>query len=40
MHEPSEEKSDYLKDSFYEELEQFFFLSFCEVSDENSIRRY
>jgi hypothetical protein len=28
VHAPSEEKSDDLKDSFYEEIEQFFFKSF------------
>ena len=28
LHAPSEEKSDDSKDSFYEELEQVFFLSF------------
>jgi hypothetical protein len=38
-HAPSEEKSDDTKDSFYEELEQFFLL-FCKVPHENSVRRF
>jgi hypothetical protein len=40
VHAQSEDKSDDSKDSFYEELEQVFFLSFSQVSYENSIRRF
>jgi hypothetical protein len=39
VHEPSEDKSDDLKYSFYEELEHFF-LPFSKVLHENSIRRF
>jgi hypothetical protein len=39
VHAPSEEKSEDLKDSFCEELEQVF-LSFSEVPYENLIRRF
>ena len=37
-HAPSEEKSDDLKDSFYEKLEQFFLSSY--VPYENSSRKF
>ena len=40
VYEPSEEKCNDSKDSFYEELEQVFFLSFSQVRYENSVRRF
>jgi len=39
VHTPNEEKSDDLKDSFYEELDQVF-LTFSDVPYENSIGRF
>ena len=39
VHAPSKEKTDDSKDSFYEELEQVFFIIFLSTN-ENSLRRF
>ena len=40
VHVPSEKKSDDLKDSFDEELEQVFFYNFPNYHMKNSIMRF